>query len=507
MTLNLSQFDESQIDPAYVEYLLDNVADDHASHYGRLWDYFRNPATPASGAAHNALNANSRPYFQAQEYGLPPRITGVDRLHGGSIVDLNRKEVVIENDIAWRVQTMVDYLFGRGVRFRSLAAEPAKAEAIEAAIEAVIDANGGLALLQEMALLGSVYGFADVALRTPAGAEAAPRPLPPTPPAADAPPAAHRSGLSYCDAAANAAAQVALEVIEAPRVLPILADDDYRTTRLWVQRYTQHPARMAEGNRPWHRGLLGPAAAAGPETVEVVEILGARWWQRYHDRVLVAEGPNPLGAVPVVHIQNIAQPGRYEGLGDVEGMVPLQDELNTRLSDRAQRVTFQSFRMYLGKCIDDFIERPVGPGQMWATWNPDASIEEFGSDSGSPSEDAHIAEVRQAMDKVSGVSPLAAGLVRGNVGQLTSATALRVLLSGLLARTARKRLTYGAGLVRLGQLVLGYLHRRGVLATTRAERRLEVIWPDPLPIAEPDRPAGNGQAEHASRLGASDSQG
>ena len=256
-----------------------------------------------------------------------------------------------------------------------------------------------------------------------------------------------------------------------------------------------HPARLEGGRRGWF-GLIRGRGDHEPACVEVVEIIGATWWQRYEDRVLVGEGLNTLGRLPIVHVQNMALPGSYEGLGDVEPLIPLQDELNTRLSDRASRVTYQSFKMYLGKGIDDFLERPVAPGQMWSTANLQASIEEFGSDTGSPSEDAHIDQVRQALDKVSAVTPLAAGLIRGNVGYLTSATALRVLLSGLLARTAKKRLAYGDGLARVVELALAYLDAAGVLRTSPADRRIELHWPSPLPDDEMER-LQNAQAKAA----------
>ena len=81
----------------------------------------------------------------------------------------------------------------------------------------------------------------------------------------------------------------------------------------------------------------------------------------------------------------------------------LQDELNTRLSDRANRVTLQSFKMYLGKGIEGFENRQVAPGRMWSTENPDAKIEEFGGDEGSPSEEAHLRNIRDALEKASGV--------------------------------------------------------------------------------------------------------
>ena len=157
-------------------------------------------------------------------------------------------------------------------------------------------------------------------------------------------------------------------------------------------------------------------------------------------------------------------------------MIPLQDELNTRLSDRANRVTYQSFKMYLGKGIDDFLERPVGPGQMWATQNLQAGIEEFGADDGSPSENVHIEQVREAMDKMSAVPALAAGLLGGKLGNLTSAAALKVVLSGLLARTARKRMTFGAALASLAEMTLDWMDRTGVLSTAPEDRGIEIHW-------------------------------
>jgi hypothetical protein len=271
-----------------------------------------------------------------------------------------------------------------------------------------------------------------------------------------------------------------LEAVEAPRVLPILDEQDYRRPQFCVLHYR----KLLNAVTVEADNALGAGPAGSQAECRVTEVLGADWWQYYENEELVDEGPNLLGQVPVVHIQNLALPGCYEGASEVEPLVPLQDELNTRLSDRATRVTFQSFKMYLGKGIDDFLERPVGPGQMWATQNPQATIEEFGSDSGSPSEDAHIQQVRGALDKVSSVSPLAAGLIQGNVGNLTSATALKVLLGGLLARTQRKRLTYGAGISQIAELALDWLDRAGVLHTTPADRRIEIHWPNMIPADE-----------------------
>jgi hypothetical protein len=83
--------------------------------YQRLWAYYRN--TLQLGPCPASASQIERPYYQAQEWGMPARITGLRP--GGTTFEpkllpgVSRKQVVIENDIAWRIDTMVDYLFGK----------------------------------------------------------------------------------------------------------------------------------------------------------------------------------------------------------------------------------------------------------------------------------------------------------------------------------------------------------------------------------------------------------
>ena len=138
-----------------------------------------------------------------------------------------------------------------------------------------------------------------------------------------------------------------------------------------------------------------------------------------------------------------------EGTSEIEALIPLQDELNTRLSDRANRVTMQSFRMYLARGVDNFTNRPVGPGQMWQTDNPNAAIDTFGGDAACPSEDNHIEQIREALDKNS----CAACGRRAGGGKksatLTSAAALKITLIALLSHAETPRVgrpDFGRGL-------------------------------------------------------------
>jgi len=398
--------------------LIERHETETAPRLGTLWSYYRND--PGTGLCSRGRLPQVR--------GLPARLRGPKRFSDAGRDD---REMVIENDIAWRVQTGIDFLAGAPVRLVSGAADAGRREAVEAAAMGVLERSGGLAMVQDLALLGSVYGHGDVVVRHDAGG-------------------------------------VRLEVVEAPRVIAVTDPSDYRRLVAVVLVWTQ-PGRDGEGKPLERRG---------------VEILSADARQVYLDGELVEESMNRLGRVPVAHVQNASEPFSHAGLSDVEPLIPLQDELNTRLSDRAHRVTLQSFRMYLARGIDGFGEggaAAVGPGRVWSTDNPEASIESFGGDSESPSEDRHIREIREAMDKTSGVTPVAAGVLSGKIGQLSSANALRVALIGLLAKTARKRAAYGRGIAEALEMALSLMHIEGEFATAPEERRLRVEWPDALP--------------------------
>jgi hypothetical protein len=549
--------------------------------YRRLWAYCRNPMRVASPLC--VGDGNDRPYRQAQEWGLPARITGArssssDVFAGERLDDVARKEVVIENDIGWRVETLVDYLFGRPLVIESAAADPARRAAISELLRQVLANNGGIVLLQQMALVGSVYGFVDVLvkLETTRGDGEGGRPgasvtgcntreLGSAPascndehtnlpdgdrPSADddavagqshgngdgvvasqnqAEPAAAKADDIQADRAASGsdsqpatpairgeelarlARMIRLEVVEPARVLPFLSANDWREVVAYGQCYevarssSRRDSASERPHAPWYQRVM---RAANPvarfqqngdrEHDVVVDLITPTRWMRYRNEKLVDEGKNSLGRIPLVHVQNTAVPMEYAGASDVEPLIPLQDELNTRLSDRAHRITMQSFKMYLGKNIENFTSMPVAPGRMWMSDNESADVVEFGGDASCPSEDAHISDVREAIDKTSGVTPIAAGAIKGRIGRLTSAAALRVTLQALLAKTEKKRTTYGSAIAQMCELSLAWLDRAGLLATTADERRVELSWPNPIPENELERLQ---EAEAKARLG------
>jgi hypothetical protein len=332
-----------------------------------------------------------------------------------------------------------------------------------------------------MALLGHVYGHVDLLVRVDDDF------------LVDDSPATDAEQLDRMLRGVNEGF-IAVEAVEPRRGIAILDPADYRRIAGYVVAYEQAGAAnntttpAAPGSRLFERLLARRFGHGTRNTVRVTHVISGTAWQMYHDESLVMERTLSRlgGKLPVVHIQNLAQPFCYEGMSDVEPMIPLQDELNTRLSDRACRVTMQSFKMYLAKGIEGFDQSPVGPGQVWSTDNPQAEITAFGGDAHSPSEESHILEIREALDKVSGVPPLASGVIRAKVGNLTSATALRITMMGLLAKTARKRVTYGRGIAEASRLMLAALDSAGILRTDEADRGIRLEWPDPIPLDERD---------------------
>jgi len=437
---SLGPFAEVGLDAALLGALIEEHERRRAPAMARLWGYYRN-ARVEDGSGRVRL---------AQEAGLPWRFTGRRREHDDRD---GQKELVIENDIAWRVHAMVDFMFGRPVSVVSQVEDEGRRRAIGEALDGVWEASGGIALLQDMALLGAVYGHVDLLLRVVGGG-------------------------------------ARIEVVEPRRGIPLVSAGDFRALDAYVVRFERETTEVV---RDAERGRAGLArfgarwrtsARRGRE--EVVEVFSARARQLYVDGRLREEEEHGVGEVPVAHIQNISQPLEYEGLSEVEALIPLQDELNTRLSDRAHRVTMQSFQMYLAKGLDGFDGGGVGAGTVWWTDNERASVDAIGGDASSPSEESHIRELREAMDKASSVTPVVTGVL-SKVGNLSSENALRVTLQGLLTKTSRKRVTYGRGIAAMSRMALTALDRMGVFRTSEEERGVRVVWPDPLPRNERER--------------------
>jgi hypothetical protein len=501
----------------------------------RFLGYYRNSTTELAAALPCADNTSFavRPFRQYQELGLPARITGFRCSADGHAVatgsiDIQRKEVVIENDIGWRINTLVDFAAGRLPSITSTAKNPDTQRRLTQVIQSLLESTGGLALLQQIILEGCISGSAWIRIcpthellqrltspvADPGGSGMAGGGDPQggsgsAAGTSDPDTASNASPVTVGEESLTVARWLRLEIVDASRLCPlphvgecVSSENGSGYAALLTDaagpasRSSRNTAGILDRLRVW---LGRPLALTTQAQDFSFDLFGPVHWQRYVAGQLVEEGSNPLGFVPFVRFESQPDPaagtrvgpagsGAIDtGFSDVEPLIGLQDELNTRLSDRAFRVTMTSFRMYLGRGIEDFTKRPVGPGQMWATDNTQATIETFGGDAASPSEDNHISDVREALDKISGVSPIAAGVIRSKLGNLTSAVALRLTLIALLARTDRKRAALNRTLSVVVRQVLMILDRAGIVASTPEDRGIDINWPTALPESDMDR--------------------
>jgi hypothetical protein len=319
---------------------LDRLIHSERPRYRRLWAYFKNPMRICSVVDTTAGNCAQRPYRQAQEWGLPARITGfcsggepfVSTEAGG----IARKEVVIENDIGWRVETLVDYLFGKPLVISSAAPDAKRREVIARLLAMILEANGGIQFLQQLALIGSVYGFVDVLVKVESKSSPGGYRTPGTQveagPAPTGGPSSRGEGeraAAIVDEGSNpdanngedallrrVARMIRLEIVEPARALPLLSVEDYRVVEGYGQVWEREGQGLGVrvqglGKSGWwdrFRGIWpGQGRDARRSEVQVVELITSDRWMRIEQGKIVAEGGNSLGEVPLVHIQNSAE--------------------------------------------------------------------------------------------------------------------------------------------------------------------------------------------------------
>src|SRR5262249_32754313 len=75
------------------------------------------------------------------------------------------------------------------------------------------------------------------------------------------------------------------------------------------------------------------AGAAARGLTPVVERWSAQELTLLLDGRVVRQGPNPYGELPFVHIGNLRPPNSFWGVSDLRDVVPLNRELNERVSD------------------------------------------------------------------------------------------------------------------------------------------------------------------------------
>lgn len=177
-----------------------------------------------------------------------------------------------------------------------------------------------------------------------------------------------------------------------------------------------------------------------------------------NDEIVVYEGDkevdrmeNPYGFIPFVQIKNFPIAGRTRGQGDLDDVIPLNVELNTKKSDISEVIDYHSAPITLvyGAKIGN-LEK--GANKVWGGLPKDAKVENLGLQGDLTASANYIAETKTAMCEIAGIPETVLGGARAISN--TSGVALQYINLPLIERTRIKRNCSKAGLEAINEYIL-----------------------------------------------------
>lgn len=173
--------------------------------------------------------------------------------------------------------------------------------------------------------------------------------------------------------------------------------------------------------------------------------------QIFHGADLQEEMENPYGFIPFVQIKNFPIAGRSRGVGDIDDVIPLNVELNTKKSDVSEVIDYHSAPITLvyGARIGN-LEK--GANKVWGGLPKDAKVENLGLQGDLVASTTYIQDVKTAMCEIAGVPET----VLGGAAAIsnTSGVALQYMNLPLIERTRVKRQCSSVGIQTINKMIL-----------------------------------------------------
>ncbi len=228
------------------------------------------------------------------------------------------------------------------------------------------------------------------------------------------------------------------------------------------------------GDGEWKTGNFYPLSTIPYPLLDVLESwTDTEFALTVGDRDVVRTA-NPYGFIPFVHIPNSRPANEFWGISDLKDVMPLNRELNERMSDVADVIRFHSDPPVVFKGVREHSSLAVGPGTVWDL--PEgASVELLEWRGQTPAVQEHIERVMRALHDVAETPKTAFG----DSGRLLSGVALETELQPLIQKTLRKRIWWSAGLRRRNRYILRIAELNGM--GSFAPYRSRIIWPPLLP--------------------------
>ena len=206
----------------------------------------------------------------------------------------------------------------------------------------------------------------------------------------------------------------------------------------------------------------------------------------YEGKQEVDRMENPYGFIPFVQIKNFPIAGRTRGVGDIDDIIPLNVELNTKKSDVSEVIDYHSAPITLvyGAKIGN-LEK--GANKVWGGLPKDSRVENLGLQGDLVATNHYISDVKTSMCEIAGIPENVLG--GASAISNTSGVALQYLNLPLIERTKVKRACSAKGLQRVNKMII-YIALEHDLITKPEEismkdfLRNDVEIPDTLPKDE-----------------------
>lgn len=160
---------------------------------------------------------------------------------------------------------------------------------------------------------------------------------------------------------------------------------------------------------------------------------------------------NPYGFIPFVQIKNFPIAGRTRGQGDLEDIIPLNVELNTKKSDISEVIDYHSAPITLvyGARIGN-LEK--GANKVWGGLPKDAKVENLGLQGDLTASSNYTADIKTAMCEIAGIPETVLG--GASAISNTSGVALQYINLPLIERTRVKRHCTEVGLSLVNKMIM-----------------------------------------------------
>lgn len=195
---------------------------------------------------------------------------------------------------------------------------------------------------------------------------------------------------------------------------------------------------------------------------------------------------NPYGFIPFVQIKNFPIAGRTRGCGDLDDIIPLNVELNTKKSDVSEVIDYHSAPITLvyGAKIGN-LEK--GANKVWGGLPKDAKVENLGLQGDLTASSVYISDVKTSMCEIAGIPETVLG--GASAISNTSGVALQYMNLPLIERTRIKRASTKDGLERVNKMILFIALQEGLIEkpeniSMKDFLHNEVELPDTLPKDE-----------------------